>query len=131
MFWKIYLTALFVFLVIDVTWLGLIAKNFYRKHMGFLMKSEVDWIPALLLYMLFVAALVLFVINPAIEKESWMHALLFGAFFGLVAYASYDLTNLATIKNWPMVVTLVDIAWGATVSASVSVITYFIVTKIF
>lgn len=131
MFWKIYLTALFVFLVIDITWLGLIARNFYRKHMGFLMKSEVDWIPALLLYMLFVAALVLFVINPAIEKESWMHALLFGAFFGLVAYASYDLTNLATIKNWPMVVTLVDIAWGVTVSVSVSVITYFIVTKIF
>lgn len=120
-----------MFLVIDITWLGLIARNFYRKHMGFLMKSEVDWIPALLLYMLFVAALVLFVINPAIEKESWMHALLFGAFFGLVAYASYDLTNLATIKNWPMVVTLVDIAWGVTVSVSVSVITYFIVTKIF
>lgn len=78
----------------------------------------------------FIVGLVIFVITPAVEKGSWMYALLLGALFGLIAYATYDLTNLATLKDWPLLVTIVDLAWGAVLAASVSVITYFITSKI-
>ena len=94
------------------------------------MKSEPNWIAALIFYLLFIVGLVLFVIAPAIEKKSWMHALLFGALFGLITYATYDLSNLATIKDWPLLVTIVDLIWGATLAASVSTATYFIAQKL-
>jgi uncharacterized membrane protein len=130
MFIKLYLIALPVFFAIDMVWLGLVAKNFYRSQVGFLMKSDINWTAAILFYLLFIVGLVLFVITPAIEKGSWTHALLFGAFFGLIAYATYDLTNLATLKDWPLLVTIVDSAWGAVLAASVSTATYFIARKI-
>ena len=126
MFIKLYAVALPVFFVIDMIWLGLVAKNFYRNQIGFLMKSEVNWIAALIFYLLFVVGLVVFVIAPAIEKKSWIHALLFGALFGLITYATYDLSNLATLKDWPLLVTIVDLVWGATLAASVSTITYYV-----
>jgi uncharacterized membrane protein len=129
-FLKLYAVALPVFIVIDLIWLGVVAKNFYKDQIGFLMKSDVNWTAAIIFYLLFIVGLVLFVIAPAIEKGSWMHALLFGALFGLITYATYDLTNLATLKDWPMLVTIVDLAWGATLAASVSTITYFIASKI-
>ena len=130
MFFKLYAIALPVFFAIDMVWLGLVAKNFYRNQIGFLMKSELNWIAALIFYLLFIVGLVLFVIAPAIEKKSWMHALLFGALFGLITYATYDLSNLATIKDWPLLVTIVDLIWGATLAASVSIATYFIAQKL-
>jgi uncharacterized membrane protein len=130
MYLKLYAVALPVFFAIDMVWLGLIAKNFYRDQIGFLMKNEVNWIAALAFYLLFVVGLVVFVIAPAIEKNAWTHALLFGALFGLITYATYDLSNLATLKDWPLLVTLVDLVWGATLAASVSTITFFIARKI-
>jgi len=129
MFLKLYAVALPVFITMDMVWLGLVAKTFYRNQIGFLMKSEINWTAAIIFYLLFVVGLVLFVIAPAIEKKSWMHALLFGALFGLVTYATYDLSNLATLKDWPFLVTIVDLAWGATLAASVSTVTYFIANK--
>ena len=77
-----------------------------------------------------IALPVFFAIGPAVEKGSWTHALLFGALFGLVCYATYDLTNLAVAKDWPLLVTIVDLAWGAVLAASVSIITYLIASKI-
>ena len=130
MYIKLYLIALPVFFAIDMVWLGLVAKKFYRSQIGFLMKSDINWAAAIIFYLLFIFGLVLFVITPAIEKCSWTHALLFGAFFGLIAYATYDLTNLATLKDWPLLVTIVDLAWGAVLAASVSTATYFIARKI-
>jgi uncharacterized membrane protein len=130
MFIKLYLIALPVFLAIDMVWLGLVAKDFYAKQIGFLMKSSVNWTAAIIFYLLFIVGLVIFVITPAVEKNSWSHALLFGALFGLVTYATYDLTNLALTKDWPLFVTLVDLAWGAVLAAAVSVITYFVASKI-
>ena len=130
MFIKLYAIALPVFFAIDMVWLGLVAKNFYRDQIGFLMKGEINWMAALLFYLLFVLGLVIFVIAPAIEKRSWMHALLFGALFGLITYATYDLSNLATLKDWPLLVTLVDLAWGTTLAASVSSVTYFLARRI-
>lgn len=130
MFIKLYAIAFAVFFAMDMVWLGLVAKNFYRNQIGFLMRDEINWIAALCFYLLFIVGLVLFVIAPAIEKNSWVHAALFGALFGLITYATYDLSNLATLKDWPILVTMVDLAWGATLAASVSTLTYFIARKI-
>lgn len=130
MFTKLYLIALPVFFAVDMVWLGLLAKNFYRAQIGHLMKPEVNWVAAIIFYLIFIAGLVVFVISPAMKKGSWTHALLFGALFGLVCYATYDLTNLAVAKDWPLLVTIVDLVWGAVLAASVSVITYFIAHKI-
>jgi uncharacterized membrane protein len=130
MFLKLYAIALPVFFAIDMLWLGVVAKNFYRSQIGNIMKPDVNWVAAIIFYLIFIAGLVVFVIEPAVEKGSWKHALLLGAFFGLVCYATYDLTNLAVAKDWPVLVTIVDLAWGAVLAASVSTITYFIATKI-
>ena len=130
MFIKLYFIALPVFLGIDMIWLGLVAKGFYAKQVGFLMKTNINWTAAIIFYLLFIIGLVIFVITPALEKNSWQQALLLGALFGLISYATYDLTNLATIKDWPILVTFVDLFWGTIVAGSVSVITYFIASKI-
>ncbi|MCX6732481.1 MAG: DUF2177 family protein [Candidatus Roizmanbacteria bacterium] len=130
MFIKLYLITLPIFFGIDMVWLGLISKNFYSKHLGYLMTPHVNWIAALLFYLLFIGGLVLFVISPALEKNNWMSALFMGMAFGLMTYATYDLTNLATIKNWPLIVTIVDLIWGMTLSAGVSVASYFLAKKL-
>ncbi len=130
MFIKLYAIALPVFFAIDLLWIGVVAKDFYAKQIGSLLKSDVNWSAAILFYLLFIIGLVVFVITPAVEKGSWTHALLFGALFGLVCYATYDLTNLALAKDWPLLVTVVDLAWGAVLAGTVSTITYLIASKI-
>jgi uncharacterized membrane protein len=130
MFIKLFLIALPVFFAIDLVWLIFVARSFYQKQIGFLMKPDINWAAAIIFYLLFIAGLVTFVISPAVDKHSWVHAILFGALFGLITYATYDLTNLATIKGWPLLVTLVDLTWGTVLAASISVITYLIANKI-
>ena len=130
MFTKLYAIALPVFFTIDMIWLGLVAKNFYRGQIGSLMKTDVNWVAAIIFYLIFISGLVVFVITPAMENGSLSHALLFGALFGFVCYATYDLTNLAVAKDWPLLVTIVDLIWGAVLAASVSSVTYFIANKI-
>ena len=130
MFIKLFLIALPVFFVIDMVWLVLVAKRFYQEQIGFLMKPNINWFAAIIFYFLFIAGLVIFVISPAVEKHSWIHALIFGALFGLITYAAYDLTNLATLKDWPLLVTVVDLIWGTVLASSISLITYFIANKI-
>ena len=125
-FYKMYGVAFVAFLVIDLVWLGFIANNLYRKYLGFIMRPSPNWTAAIVFYLLYLAGLVFFVINPAVEKSSWKFALLAGMFFGLITYATYDLTNLATMKDWPLLVTVVDLVWGMVLSASVSVVTYLI-----
>jgi uncharacterized membrane protein len=94
------------------------------------MKTHVNWLAAILFYLLFVLGLVIFVVAPALKDESWQRALMLGALFGLVSYATYDLTNLATIKNWPLLVTGVDLIWGACIASSVSVMSFFVANKL-
>jgi uncharacterized membrane protein len=130
MFIKLFIIALPVFFVIDMVWLVLVAKKFYQEQIGFLMKPDINWFAAIIFYLLFIAGLVIFVISPAVEKQSWVHALIFGALFGLITYATYDLTNLATLKDWPILVTVVDLIWGTVLASSISVITYLIANKI-
>ena len=127
---KTYAVALLVFFLIDMIWLGLVAKQFYAQQIGFLMKTNINWLAAFIFYFLFIAGLTVFVINPALEAQSLQKAILLGAFFGLITYATYDLTNLATLKDWPILITVVDLIWGAVLSASVSAITYSIIIRI-
>lgn len=131
MFFKLYVLALPIFFAMDMTWLGLVAKNLYKEKIGFMMKTDVNWPAAILFYLLFIAGLVVFVITPALEKNSWQHAILYGGFFGLVTYATYDLTNLATTKNWPLSITIVDLIWGTVLAATVSVLATLLAKKIF
>lgn len=130
MFAKLYMIALPVFFVIDMIWLGLVAKNFYQGQIGFLMKANVNWVAAIIFYLLFIVGLVIFVISPAVENNSLKQAILYGALFGLISYATYDLTNLATLKDWPLLVTIVDLIWGTVLGSTVSLISYLIAKKI-
>ena len=130
MFIKLYTIALLTFLGIDTVWLTFVAKNFYAKQIGYLMAKNPNLIAALIFYLIFIAGLVFFVIIPSLEDKNWTKVLISGAFFGLVTYATYDLTNLATIKDWPITVTIVDLIWGTILSALVSIITYLVVIKL-
>jgi uncharacterized membrane protein len=116
----LYLITLAVFFVVDMVWLGVVAKEFYRRHLGHLMASEVGWPAAILFYLLFIAGLLVFAVRPALAAGAPSRALLWGAFLGLVSYATYDLTNLATLKDWPIVVTVVDLVWGTVLGGAVS-----------
>lgn len=116
----LYLMTLAVFFVIDMIWLGVVAKGFYRKHLGTMLSPKVNWGAALLFYLLFIVGLIVFVIRPALAAGEPLKALLLGAFFGLISYATYDLSNLATLKDWPIIVTVVDLVWGTTLGGLVS-----------
>ncbi len=130
MFLKTYLVALSFFFALDMVWLGAVAKSFYRSQIGFLLRDDVNWPAAISFYLLFILGLVVFTITPALENRSWLEALWRGALFGLITYATYDLTNQATVKDWPALVTLVDMAWGVVLASSVSVATYAALTKL-
>jgi uncharacterized membrane protein len=125
-----YCGAAIVFCVMDFIWLTKVANNFYRSHMGGLMAVEVKMVPAIIFYLLYLAGLVIFAISPALREQSWLLAVGLGLLLGIVAYASYDLTNMATLKGWSITLTLVDIAWGAFVSA-VSAVAGFYVARLF
>jgi uncharacterized membrane protein len=129
MFIKLYFIALIVFLIIDMIWLGLVAKNFYQNNIGHLMTTNVNYIAALIFYLLFIVGLVVFVIQPSLETKRLQDVLLRGALFGLITYATYDLTNLATLKDWPLLVTVVDLIWGMVLSTSVATATYLIASS--
>jgi len=119
---KMYVTALILFLIIDALWLTVIAKNMYKQYLSYLM-GDVVWWAVIIFYVLFIIGLQYFCIIPAINAQSAMHAFYAGALFGLVSYATYDLTNQATIKGWPVLITCIDLLWGAFIGATVSALT--------
>lgn len=123
---RVYLVAVVIFFTIDLIWLGLVARGFYQNQIGFLLSSRVNWPAAITFYLLYIGGMVFFVLRPALAQESWRAALFTGAFFGFITYATYDLTNLATIKDWPLLVTAVDLLWGTALGASVSLGTFLI-----
>ncbi|MBS3987383.1 MAG: DUF2177 family protein [Erysipelothrix sp.] len=126
-----FLVAFAVFMIIDLIWLGVIAAPFYRNQIGFLMAKKVNWGAAVLFYLIFIAGMVIFVIEPALQAQSFTSALVMGALFGLVTYATYDLTNFATLEGWPLTLVIVDIVWGMSLSVLVSSITYLIINAFF
>ena len=109
-----YIAALGTLAVLDAVWLGLVSRDFYKARLGQLLLDRPNWSVAILFYLVHAVGVVVF---PVALATSWITAALYGALFGFVVYAAYDLTNLATLRGWPMAVSLVDLAWGAAVSA--------------
>jgi len=116
----LYLLALAVFFAVDMVWLGVVAKGLYRRALGPLLSPKVNWVAAGLFYLLFIGGLLVFAIRPALLQGAPLKALGLGALLGLISYATYDLTNLATLKDWPVIVTVVDLCWGAVLGGVVS-----------
>lgn len=108
-----YLLALVVFVVIDLIWLGFIARDFYFSELRALMAPQFNMVAAGAFYMLYPAGVVIFAAMPGIEAQSVVKAVVLGSLLGLLAYGTYDLTNLATVKGWPVRMAIVDIAWGS------------------
>jgi uncharacterized membrane protein len=129
-FFKLYSVAVVIFLVIDLIWLGVVARSFYQEQMGHLMRPNVNWAAAFAFYLVFVLGIVVLSVMPAIDRESLTHAMILGGLLGLVTYAAYDLTNLATLDGFPLKVALVDLVWGTVLCATVSALTYLVSTRL-
>lgn len=121
-----YLLTVPVFFLIDMTWLGVIAKNFYAQQLSSFLTKNVNWTAAIIFYLLYIVGIVYLAVLPGLEKRSVITVILNAIVFGGLAYATYDLTNLATLKNWPLPIVLIDIAWGIVLTTVVSTISYFI-----
>jgi len=119
-YFLLYLAFLVALVSIDLVWLLGIAKNVYRDEMGSLMASEPKLLAGLAFYVLYALGASIFVVIPALSKQSLSHALIYGALFGFFCYMTYDLTNLAVIRDFPTRLALIDIAWGSLVTAGVS-----------
>ena len=122
-----YLLTAVIFFALDIVWLGFVAKNIYGKHLGHLLKSQFNWVAGGIFYLIFIVGILIFAVYPAVSKNSVATAMVLGALFGFFAYATYDLTNLATLKDWPLIISLVDIAWGSFLTSVVSASGFFIV----
>jgi uncharacterized membrane protein len=127
---KLYFALLAVFFAVDMIWLGLIASSFYKKHLGYLMATDINWTAAIIFYLLFIVGIMVFVVLPGVKEGSLANMLIRAALFGLITYATYDLTNLATVKDWPLIITLVDLVWGMVLSLVVSLAGFFL-SKLF
>jgi uncharacterized membrane protein len=114
-----------VFFIIDMIWLGVVARDFYREQIGFLL-GPVNWAAAIVFYLMYIVGIIIFAVTPALQSADWTKALIFGALFGFFTYATYDFTNLATLKDWPFTVVWVDILWGTFLGASVATGSYFL-----
>jgi uncharacterized membrane protein len=121
-----YLLTTLVFFAIDLTWIGLVAKKFYWGNMGQILKDDVNWVAALIFYLLYIAGIFIFAILPSVENDSVKSAIFYGALFGFFCYATYDLTNLATLKGFPMKVAVVDMIWGTILTGAVSTAGFYI-----
>jgi len=122
-----YLLTFIVFLMIDILWLGVIAKNTYQKYLSDFLSNQVNWTAAFIFYFIYVLGISIFAIYPSVNKGSVYNAILMGALFGFFSYATYDLTNLATLKGWPLPIVFIDIIWGSFLSAAVSFSGFYIV----
>lgn len=126
----LYAVSVPIFFVIDMIWLGVVAKDFYAQRLGHLL-GEVNWPAAIIFYLVFLVGLTIFATQPALVAQSVTKALWYGAMFGFFTYATYDLTNLATLRDWPLSVTLVDMLWGTVLGGAVSALTVYVVRTFF
>lgn len=124
---KKYFITLVIFFFIDILWLGFVARNLYLENLGHLMRDKTNWLAAIIFYSFFIGGLIFFVINPALKKESIAYAFLAGALFGFMTYSTYDMTNLATLKDWPLKTTIIDIAWGTFLNGLTSGVSFYII----
>lgn len=126
---KNFMITFAVFMTIDLIWLGVVAKKLYNKYLGYIMAKNINWLAAIIFYVIFVIGLLLFVIYPAMAKDSIQYLILYGMAYGFITYATYDLTNLATLKDWPIEITIIDLIWGTSLSTLTSYFSYLIINK--
>ena len=124
-----YVAALLTFFLADMVWLATMAPRFYRPTLGDIAISGVNLPPAIAFYALYPVGLLIFVILPALKSGSVTTAVVYGALFGFFTYATYDLTNQATLRNWTLQLTLVDVAWGTILAAITSAVVFWVVSK--
>lgn len=129
-FLALYWLTLPVFFAIDMLWIGIIARGFYRRQFGDLLAPQFNWAAAIIFYLIFIAGILIFAVVPGLKRESLMHAVALGTIFGFISYATYDLTNLATLRGWSLQLTVVDMLWGAVLSALVSAASFMIGKKL-
>lgn len=125
---KSFIVTFIVFILIDLTWLGFVAKNLYASYVGPLMRTQPNMVAAVIFYALYVIGILAFVIYPHRGESLWTVAA-WGALFGLIAYATFDLTALAVLKGWSVPLTLIDLAWGSILTASVATISAYILSR--
>lgn len=125
-----YLAALVTLAILDALWLGVVSREFYKARLGQLLLDQPLWWAAILFYLIHAAGVAVFAVPPAVAAGTWTAAALYGALFGICVYAAYDLTNLATLRGWPMAVSLVDLAWGAVVTAAATFVAFLVVRAV-
>ena len=123
---KLYALTVPVFFIIDLIWLGVVAKGFYQKNLKYFLSPNVNWTAAIIFYLMYIAGILIFAVLPGVAKDSVRHAALWGALFGFFTYATYDLTNLALLKDWPLNIVVVDILWGMVLCTVVSTLSFYI-----
>ena len=124
-----YVTALVTFVVVDLVWLAVVAKSFYRSQLSGLLADQFNMAAALAFYLVYIVGVMIFAVVPALRSGAWTDALLYGALFGFFCYATYDLTNLATLKGWPLTLSLVDMAWGAALTGATALAAYTVASR--
>jgi uncharacterized membrane protein len=129
-YFYLYFLTIPVFFAIDMVWLGVVAKRLYQDALSHLL-GPVQWGPAILFYLLYIVGIMIFAVHPGLTAGSLSKTVLYGALFGFFAYATYDLTNLATLKGWPLSITLIDICWGVVLTTSVATLSYLIGRALF
>ena len=123
---KLYALTVPVFFIIDLLWLGVVAKGFYQKNLKYILSPNVNWTAAIIFYLMYIAGILIFAVLPGVAKDSVRHAALWGALFGFFTYATYDLTNLALLKDWPFNIVVVDILWGVVLCTVVATLSFYI-----
>jgi uncharacterized membrane protein len=123
---KLYALTVPVFFIIDLIWLGVVAKGFYQKNLKYILSPNVNWTAAIIFYLMYIAGILIFAVLPGVAKDSVRHAALWGALFGFFTYATYDLTNLALLKDWPLNIVVVDILWGMVLCTVVATLSFYI-----
>ena len=114
-----------VFFIIDLIWLGMVAKGFYQNNLRYILRPDVKWSAAIIFYLIYIVGILIFAVLPAVAKDSWQHAALWGALYGFFTYATYELTNLALLKDWPLNIVIVDILWGVILCTAVATISFY------
>lgn len=123
---KLYALTVPVFFLVDLLWLGVIAKQLYRKELGFILADRVNWSAAITFYLIYIVGIIFFAVRPALTTRSIYQAIYLGALYGFFTYATYDLTNMATIDNWPLRIVVIDILWGTLLCLTVATSSYLI-----
>lgn len=123
-----YIATAVIFLGLDALWLGVVAQTAYRRWIGHLMADDINMMAAFWFYLAYVVGLIIFAVSPALRDGAWTTAAIYGALFGFFAYGTYEMSNFATLRDWPVSMVITDLAWGTILSA-VSAVGGYAITR--